>query len=145
MTDSVMTQTPVASGSQEFSWKWFLLSTQGRISRSDYWLRFFLPYLAITFVLLFIDMGLGSYDERSGYGLLSTIFLIAAIYPSIAITIKRWHDRDKSGWWVLINFVPLIGAIWALVENGFLKGTDGPNRFGPSRFASEQNLGEVFE
>lgn len=45
--------------------------------------------------------------------------------------IKRWHDLDKSGWWVLINFIPIVGGLWCLVECGFLKGTVGPNRFGP--------------
>jgi len=145
MTDSTMTQPPVASGSQDFSWKWFLLSSKGRITRSDYWLRFFLPYIITIFVLVFVDMMLGTYDEGSGYGLLSTIFLIVFIYPSIVIQIKRWHDRDKSGYWVLINFIPLIGGIWALIENGFLRGTVGPNRFGPSRFPEEQNINEVFE
>jgi uncharacterized membrane protein YhaH (DUF805 family) len=43
---------------------------------------------------------------------------------------KRWHDRDKSAWWILIGLIPFIGWIWVLVEVGFLKGTDGPNRFG---------------
>ena len=46
------------------------------------------------------------------------------------VHIKRFHDRDKSGWWVLIGLIPIIGAIWLLIELGFLKGTPGPNRFG---------------
>ena len=54
-----------------------------------------------------------------------------ALIPSIIVYIKRFHDRDKSGWWVLIGLIPIIGAIWLLIELGFLKGTDGPNRFGP--------------
>ncbi|MEH6630492.1 MAG: DUF805 domain-containing protein [Halopseudomonas aestusnigri] len=142
MTDSIATQTPVASGSQEFSWKWLLLSAEGRITRSDYWLRYFLPFFAVLIVTVIIDSVLISGD---GYPVLTIIFGLLSIYPSIVVQIKRWHDRDKSGWWILINFVPTIGGIWALVENGFLKGTEGPNRFGPSRFDSEQNLGEVFE
>ncbi|MFD2208070.1 DUF805 domain-containing protein [Kiloniella antarctica] len=145
MTDSVMTQTPVTSGSQEFSWRWFLISSQGRISRSDYWLRYFLPYFVISIILTALDFMLGSYSIEAGAGLLSGVFSLVAIVPSILILIKRWHDRDKSGWWTLIIFVPIIGALWILIECGFLKGTEGPNRFGPSRFASEQNLGEVFE
>ena len=43
---------------------------------------------------------------------------------------RRWHDRDKSGWWTLIGLIPVVGAIWILVECGCLKGSDGPNRFG---------------
>ncbi|WP_062212549.1 DUF805 domain-containing protein [Aureimonas sp. AU12] len=52
-------------------------------------------------------------------------------YVSLAISAKRWHDRGKSGWWQLLLLVPVIGFIWVLVDTGFLKGTDGPNRFGP--------------
>jgi uncharacterized membrane protein YhaH (DUF805 family) len=51
--------------------------------------------------------------------------MVAQVIPSILVDIKRWHDRDKSGWWMPILFVPIIGAIWL-----FLAGTPGPNRFG---------------
>ena len=56
-------------------------------------------------------------------------FLIIA-WPGIAISIKRWHDRNKAGWWLLILLVPVLG-IWNLIECGFLPGTPGTNRFGP--------------
>jgi uncharacterized membrane protein YhaH (DUF805 family) len=61
---------------------------------------------------------------------LSGLFVLASIIPAILVDIKRWHDRDKSGWWMLITLVPIIGAIWLLIELGFLKGTPGPNQFG---------------
>ena len=54
---------------------------------------------------------------------------LVLFWSLIAIQVKRWHDRDKSGWWILINFIPIVGA-WALIENGFLRGTEGKNRFG---------------
>ena len=55
---------------------------------------------------------------------------VAAIWSGICIGIKRYHDLDKSGAWVLIQFVPLIGPLWYLIEAGFFRGTTGPNRFG---------------
>ena len=58
-----------------------------------------------------------------------TLMSIVALWPSLAIQAKRWHDRDKSAWWLLMNFLPIIGPIWILVENGFLAGTDGENRY----------------
>jgi uncharacterized membrane protein YhaH (DUF805 family) len=58
------------------------------------------------------------------------ILVLLTLWPSLAMYTKRWHDRDKSGWWTLIILVPIIGSIWLLVELGFLRGTDGPNRFG---------------
>lgn len=55
---------------------------------------------------------------------------IALIWVSFALPIKRWHDRNKSGWWILIAFIPVIGAVWALIENGCLRGTEGRNSYG---------------
>ena len=54
---------------------------------------------------------------------------LVLFWSLIAIQVKRWHDRDKSGWWIFINIIPFIG-FWALIENGFLRGTEGKNRFG---------------
>jgi len=66
-------------------------------------------------------------------GVLGLILLI----PSLAIAIKRYHDRDKSGWWILILFIPLVGFIWFLIELGCLPGTPGPNRYGPDPLGAE--------
>ena len=71
------------------------------------------------------------FDPQNGVGLFSSIFALLVLIPAILVYIKRFHDRDKSGWWVLIVLMPIIGAIWMLVELGFLAGTPGPNRFGP--------------
>lgn len=56
---------------------------------------------------------------------------VICICPYFALQIKRWHDRDKSGLWMLIVFVPFIGVLWSLIELGFLRGSAGRNRFGP--------------
>ncbi len=74
---------------------------------------------------------IGTYDARTGGGVLGGLFALAVLIPAIIVYIKRFHDRDKSGWWVLIGLVPLIGQLWLLIECGFLAGTPGPNRFGP--------------
>lgn len=57
---------------------------------------------------------------------------LAAIWMKLAVMVKRWHDRDKSGWWMLIGLVPVIGDLWLLIECGFLDGTPGTNKYGPS-------------
>jgi uncharacterized membrane protein YhaH (DUF805 family) len=90
-----------------------------------------LPIVLISIVLSILDVATGRYDLESGLGLFSGIFALVALIPSIIVYIKRFHDRDKSGWWVLIALIPIIGALWILIELGFLKGTPGPNRFGP--------------
>jgi uncharacterized membrane protein YhaH (DUF805 family) len=130
----------------KFDFKQFYFSAQGRVNRRQWWLRFMLPVFVITLLLAFIDVAIGTHiaetytstDNGSTStttieikGLLTSLFGLAVFIPAILVDIKRWHDRDKSGWWMLIALIPIIGAIWLLIELGFLKGTDGPNRFGP--------------
>ena len=111
--------------------KQFYLSPQGRVGRQDWWLKYVLVVIVIAVVASILDTALGLTDPESGYGPISLVALLVMIYPAIVVNIKRFHDRDKSGWWVLIALIPIIGAIWLLIELGFLKGTPGPNRFGP--------------
>jgi uncharacterized membrane protein YhaH (DUF805 family) len=117
--------------SMNFDWKQFYLSAQGRVNRKQFWLWLVLPCTVISIVLVLVDLALGTYDAKDGVGLFSSIFSLVVIVPALLVYIKRWHDRDKSGWWMLIVLIPLVGIIWFLVELGFLPGTPGPNRFGP--------------
>ncbi len=104
--------------------KQLFLSPEGRIPRRIYWLAglaFMVPLLlASAFFLI---------SETLGYIAVGIVY-IGVVWSSIILNIKRWHDRDKSGWWIFIAFVPIIGGIWALVECGFLRGTVGPNTYG---------------
>jgi uncharacterized membrane protein YhaH (DUF805 family) len=122
---------PAASTS---GWTWLLFSFQGRATRGDYWLRFFLLYVALNFMALVIDAAAGTLDSDSGVGVFSTLLGLAAVWPSFAVSAKRLHDRDKSGWYILLGFIPIIGWIWMFVELGCLRGTVGHNRFGPDPF-----------
>lgn len=61
--------------------------------------------------------------------------VLALIWPSLAIQAKRWHDQDRSAWWILIGLVPFVGGLIALVMCGFIQGTPGPNRFGAGPMA----------
>lgn len=108
---------------------WF--SFQGRATRSDYWLRWILPVIAISIVLSIADVIIGTFDGGSGFGLLSGLFSLITIWPSFAVSIKRLHDRDQSGWFLLLWLIPIIGWLYLFVVIGFLPGTAGQNRFGP--------------
>jgi uncharacterized membrane protein YhaH (DUF805 family) len=77
-----------------------------------------------------IEIGPGEMAGGIAAVLALVIVGILNLWITLAITVKRFHDRDKSGWWVLIGLVPAIGALWILIECGFLKGTTGDNRFG---------------
>ena len=102
----------------------------GRSRRKEYW-YFVLFVVIISIALSLIDSLIGAYDRSSGAGLLSTIFSLAILIPSIAMSIRRLHDIHRTDWWVLISLVPLIGWIVLLVFH-VQDGTPGTNRFGPN-------------
>ncbi|ODS02512.1 hypothetical protein AUC71_14910 [Methyloceanibacter marginalis] len=121
----------LGKGGSIMDYKQFYLSAQGRVNRKQLWLYLVLPAVVVSLILSLIDAAIGTVDAESGLGLLSGLWSLIILIPAILIYIKRFHDRDKSGWWVLIGLIPIIGALWLLIELGFLKGTDGPNRYGP--------------
>jgi uncharacterized membrane protein YhaH (DUF805 family) len=94
--------------------KKFYFSPEGRVNRKQWWLWLVLPLTAISILLLFVDMATGNYRPEYGIGLFSGIVALLSAIPAIIVYIKRFHDRDKSGWWVLIGLIPVIGAIWLL-------------------------------
>jgi uncharacterized membrane protein YhaH (DUF805 family) len=102
-----------------------LFSFKGRIPRKTYWLWGVLALLLAGLFLVLLLGILGIKDDT-----VERLVNVVLLWPALAVSVKRWHDRDKSGWWVLINLIPIVGSLWALVENGFLRGTEGPNRFG---------------
>ena len=102
----------------------------GRASRSEYW--YFALFISIGIVLLTIIDSLSGfyiYNSESNIGLFSAIFKLAIVVPQLAVSVRRLHDIDKSGWWWFLYAIPIIGAIWMLVLL-CTKGTEGENRFG---------------
>jgi uncharacterized membrane protein YhaH (DUF805 family) len=100
----------------------------GRARRKEYWF-FVLFNILISIGLGIIDGITGTYNVEVGIGLLGSIYALAVLIPSIAVTVRRLHDVDRSGWWILIAFIPIIGAIVLLVFM-VLDSNSGPNRFG---------------
>jgi uncharacterized membrane protein YhaH (DUF805 family) len=95
----------------------------GRARRKEYWM-FVLFYILIYIGLFVVESLVGS------PGILVLIFALGLLVPSIAVSIRRLHDTDRSGWWILIGFVPLVGGIVLLVFM-CLDGTAGANQYGP--------------
>ena len=102
----------------------------GRSRRAEYW-YFVLFNLIVAIVLAGIDSLLGTFSSAQNIGLLSGIYSLAVLIPTLAVTFRRLHDIDRSGWWILINLVPLIGTIVLLVF-ALMDGTPGDNRYGPN-------------
>ena len=120
----------------QMNWKQLYFGIKGRIGRKQYWLSA-LAWMVPVFVFVFIAKLIGDRDVSMPQwlqvvlGCLTTVVFVAYVWSGICLNAKRWHDRNKSGWWQLIGIVPIIGELWALAQTGFLRGTAGPNRFGP--------------
>jgi len=144
--------------------EWMLLPLRryaqfsGRSRRKEFW-YFVLFLFIVSFILTIIDsaLGLGGSTTRefdrtatgisAGYytsgGLLTGLFALATLIPNLAVAVRRLHDTDRSGWWILLSFLPLIGWIVLLVFY-LTDGTRGPNRFGPDPKESPADIAETF-
>jgi uncharacterized membrane protein YhaH (DUF805 family) len=134
--------------------KALLFTFQGRINRAPYWtaIVIYVVTMLIVATLAFL-LALGS-----AFFIVLLIVYIPLVVSGVMVGIKRLHDRDRSGWWLAVFYllpfalnvvsyglgdlgfiVSLAGfavSIWGLVELGFLRGTAGPNRYGPDPLAS---------
>ena len=107
-----------------------LFSFEGRINRLRYWLNSLIP---IIIMMVGVVLLVATTKEDGGSNPVGAIIILAAAitgtWISLALQVKRWHDLDQSGWWALIGFVPYVNII-VLIVLGFIKGTEGANRFG---------------
>lgn len=99
----------------------------GRAPRSEFWWYVVFAIIA-SVVLALIDNLI--FARTIGYPILGTLFSLATIIPGLAVSVRRLHDIDKSGWWILICLIPLIGAILLLVWYA-TAGNRADNQFGP--------------
>jgi uncharacterized membrane protein YhaH (DUF805 family) len=151
------------------NWRYLFTSFEGRINRRPYWIAS-LIVLAIALVagvilgiLVVVTVG----EDETALAIASLVLQLVVLYPALALTVKRLHDRDRPNWWAAIIFVPtvlsavlgvfgmdvygpsqsmiaiivnvvlVIVSIWFLIELGFLRGTPGPNRYGPDPLAAQ--------
>ena len=103
---------------------------QGRSRRSEYW-YFFLFIVIVQAILSVLGGGGGGI-----FGTLSTVFGLAMLVPSIAVGVRRLHDVNKSGWWMLWWILPVIGWIIVIIQLA-KEGDAGPNQYGPDPKAGE--------
>lgn len=107
-----------------------LFSFRGRINRLPYWI--------VTLTLVGIGGASGQpavldgpdNPMTVGLALITLATFIVVVWVGLAIQVKRWHDRDKSGYWALLNLIPVLGWIWVIIECGLMPGSEGTNRFG---------------
>ncbi len=116
-----------------------LFSFEGRVGRAPYW--YFVLAVTVLFGAVFAIVGVSLFNAvasgadagaapSAGMAAVVPLLSLLLLWPSLAICAKRWHDVDKSAWWILIGLVPVVGGLIALVFNGFIAGTPGANRYG---------------
>jgi uncharacterized membrane protein YhaH (DUF805 family) len=101
----------------------------GRAQRAEYWV-FFTVNLAIYIGAIFIDSRTGSVNKYLGLGPASGIFALIVLLPSAAVAVRRLHDTNRSAWWLLLTFIPILGPL-SLFVIYCLEGTPGDNDYGP--------------
>jgi len=94
----------------------------GRARRSEYWYFFLANFIA--------SLVLGLVDSVIGIQILSGIYSLAVLIPSIAVAVRRLHDINKSGWFLLVVLIPIVGAIWLIIML-CTEGDKGQNQYGP--------------
>ncbi len=113
-----------------------LFSPSGRIGRGKWWLLNLGLFICTVVVIFFfgLDLFIHLEDQPENISLTSilavTLYLLVLIWVTFCITVKRYHDRGKSGWWYLIQYIPFVGPIWAFIELGFCAGDYGDNDYG---------------
>lgn len=85
---------------------------EGRARRKEYWMFVLFNFL-ISFALIWLDSMVGM-RGASGFGLLSGLYSLAVLLPGVAVSVRRLHDTGKSGWWLLISLVPILGVLIVL-------------------------------
>jgi uncharacterized membrane protein YhaH (DUF805 family) len=104
----------------------------GRAGRGSWWIAHFFLVPVIFFAAFIVPIGLAYVNPESAS--VSWIFLIAAIIAAVGLnisnTVKRYHDRGKSGWWYFLVLIPIVGGLWQWIECGFCSGDEGDNEYG---------------
>ncbi len=116
---------------------WLLFSFKGRISRKPFWIFNLVVFLGAIMLGLFTEVS----DDITKISKSQLMFMIWIIWPSLAVQAKRWHDQDKSALWLLVNFIPFAGPVCTLIQNGFIPGSRGTNRFGPDPLEIREEAG----
>ncbi len=103
----------------------------GRARRKEFWM-FVLFNVLISIIAMILDSLLGTTNPTlvAAGGYLELIVSVIHFVPSLAVTVRRLHDINKSGWFMCVIFIPLAGFIWLLVME-CTNGTKGDNEYGP--------------
>jgi uncharacterized membrane protein YhaH (DUF805 family) len=113
----------------------------GRARRSEYW-YFALASAIISIILTIIDKIIGTTFGIAETGIISSLYSLLVLLPSLGVGVRRLHDVGKSGWFMLIILIPIIGVIWLLVL-ACTEGVQGSNNYGPDPKNDFDEISEI--
>lgn len=118
---------------------------QGRARRAEYWM-FVVFQILVYIAVLIVGTIMGGGDPEGGIATaLMALVTLGLLVPSISVTVRRLHDTNRTGWWIFISLIPLIGGIWLLVLT-VLDGTPATNRFGPDpKGRGDSDTSKIFD
>ena len=110
---------------------------EGRARRQEFWMYALINFI-IAVVLYLIGLAIGTQ-------IIYYLYALAVLLPGLAVAVRRLHDTDKSGWWVLLGIIPIVGAIILIVFTA-TEGTRGPNQYGqdPKAVGQQPAPGQVY-
>ncbi len=111
-------------------------SLEGRIPRRTFWYGW-LILAGLYVIAAATDTALGGPATGIHYGCFTVFVAIIIAAGGLSISVKRAHDLDLSGWWLLRGLIPIVGQVWLIAVLGFLKGTPGWNPYGPDPLAGK--------
>jgi uncharacterized membrane protein YhaH (DUF805 family) len=98
---------------------WFFFSPMGRINRGAYWLQ------KVVMLILIFAVHFNTIPHRA-----APVLLIVAVWSYLVVDVKRWHDLGRSGWWVFVDAIPILGPIYSFLLLGFAEGNRDENPYG---------------
>ena len=114
----------------------------GRARRQEYWM-FFLFNVIAAFALVMVGGAIGGALDAPAIAMIPyMIYILGVLIPGLAVSVRRLHDQNKSGWYYLVAFIPFIGGIWLLVLLA-TEGDSGPNQYGPDPKNPNAELNDI--
>lgn len=114
---------------------------EGRARRKEYWMFALFNILIIIPLYIFSMYLVAEHNSFTGL-IIYFIYSLAVFIPSLAVLVRRLHDSDKSGWMILISFIPFIGGIWLLILL-VTEGTSGSNQYGPDPKRGTEDINQI--
>lgn len=111
-----------------------LFSYHGRIGRADWWFGYIISFVVVKVIAIITHYSIPDEFNIAMFNIqdltIGMLFGLLYFWIHVCLNIKRWHDLSKSGWYIILNLIPVIGVLISLIVLGFIKGSKDDNKYG---------------